>query len=377
MYENLCEREKTMPITTIGPFELSFLQVLDEEGNLDERLDPDISDDLRLAMYRQMLRARMADDKLLKLQRQGRVGTFAPCTGQEAAVVGPALAMRQTDWFVGAFRELGGLLVRGVPVWKYYLYYAGYEEGNVWPEAPRTLPVSVPVASQLLHAVGLTYAARLQGEDQTAAVAFVGDGGTSQGDFHEALNMASVWNLPLVVVIQNNQWAISTPREAQARSRTLAQRALAYDIHGIQVDGNDVLATYKAVSEALARGRAGHGPTLVEAVTYRLVMHTTADDPKKYRDEEEVEKVWWPREPLRRFRRHLEKKGLWDDEREEQLLAEIREELARATERFETWVAQDRDPLVAFEHVYESMPPSLARQRAEFIARMEEEKSHA
>ena len=366
-----------MPTTTIGPFEFSSLQVLDEEGHPDERLEPEISDDLRWAMYRHMMRARMADDKLLKLQRQGRVGTFAPCTGQEAAVVGPALAMTETDWFVQAFRELGGLLVRGVPIWKYYLYYAGYEEGNVWPEAPRTLPTSVPVASQLLHAVGLTYAARLRGEEQTAAVAFVGDGGTSQGDFHEALNMASVWNLPVVFVIQNNQWAISTPRSSQARARTLAQRAAAYDIHGIQVDGNDVLATYKAVSEALARGRQGHGPTLVEAVTYRLVMHTTADDPKKYRDEEEVAKVWWPKEPLRRFRRYLEHKGLWDEDREKALVAEIREELAEATNRFEEWVARDVDPLVAFDNLFEAVPPSLQRQRREFAARMDEEKSHA
>ncbi len=354
-----------MPRKEIGPFTVPTLRVLDENGNLDPELDPDLPAESRVALYRTMVRARMADEKLLNLQRQGRVGTFAPCIGQEAASAGPAFAMRQSDWFVPAFRELAGLLVRGMPIWRYYLYYAGFEEGNVWPEAGRTLPISIPVASQVLHAVGLAYAMRLQGETDTAAVAFVGDGGTSEGDFHEALNMAAVWNLPVVFVVQNNQWAISIPRSSQTKAESIAQKAVAYGMAGVQVDGNDALATYRAVAEALERGRRGEGPTLIEAVTYRLSMHTTADDPKKYRDEEEVQRVWWPREPLVRFRRHLEDRGLWDQDKEEELRSQIRQELAEAVERFQR-AAAEAAPDVPFRHAYAEAPPYLQRQLADF-----------
>lgn len=358
-----------MPIQTVGEFTVQHLQVLDPDGILDESLEPELTDEQRLALYRAMSLARVGDERMLKLQRQGRVGTFAPSTGQEAAVCGATLALSPEDWFVGTFRELGGWLMRGMPLESTLLYHSGFEEGNVMPAAPRTLPVAVIVASQALHAVGLAYAMKVRGES-AAALAFLGDGATSQGDFHEALNFAGVWQTPAVFVIQNNQWAISMPRSAQTRSKTLAQKAIAYGIPGVQVDGNDVLAVYRATREALERARSGGGPTLIEAVTYRLMMHTTADDPTKYRSDGEVE-AWRPRDPLKRFRRYLEAKGLWDDAKQAALEAELKAEMDAAVTRFEA-----RDDFLLdepFRHVYGTPHPEIEAQHQAFLRRRERE----
>ena len=353
-----------MPITEVGQYTVQHLGILDEDGTLDETLEPELTDDQRMGLYRAMSLARAGDQRMLKLQRQGRVGTFAPTTGQEAAVCGATLAMRDDDWFVPSFRELGGWLMRGMSLEDTFLYHNGFEEGNVMPDAPRTLPVAVIVASQTLHAVGLAYAMQYRGED-SAVVSFFGDGATSQGDFAEALNFAGVWQAPVVFVCQNNQWAISVPREKQSRSKTLAQKAIAYEVPGIQVDGNDALAVYRATREALERARAGGGPTLIEAVTYRLMMHTTADDPKKYRTEQEVQ-TWWKRDPLVRYRRYLEQKGLWDDARQQALDAEIKAEVDAAVERFESREAVALD--APFDHVYGTPHPEIEAQREAFWA---------
>jgi len=362
-----------MPRTDVGTFSVQHLQILDEEGHLDAALEPDLSDEQRLGLYRSMVLAREADQRMLKLQRQGRVGTFAPSTGQEATTCGAALAMQQADWFVPSFRELPGALVRGMPLESTFLYHNGYEEGNVMPSAPRTLPVAVIVASQTLHAVGIAYAMKYR-KEPAAVVTFFGDGATSQGDFHEALNFAGVWQAPVVFVCQNNQWAISLPRSRQTRSRTLAQKAIAYDIPGIQVDGNDALAVYQATHEALERARSGGGPTLIEAVTYRLMMHTTADDPNKYRTEQEVQD-WWKRDPLTRFRIYLEGKGLWDDGKQAALEAEIQAEVEAAVKRFEGTNTFQMD--AAFDHVYGTPHPQIESQRAAFLARLEAEAAGA
>jgi len=360
-----------MPITELGSFSVSTLQVLDEEGHLDEALEPDLTDAERLRLYRGMALAREVDQRMLKLQRQGRLGTFAPSTGQEAATCGAALAMRDTDWFVPSFREMPGALMRGVPIEASLLYHNGYEEGNVAEASPRTLPVAVIVGSQLLHAVGLAYAMKYRGED-SAVVTFFGDGATSQGDFHEALNFAAVWQAPVVFFCQNNQWAISLPRAKQTRSRSLAQKAIAYEIPGIQVDGNDALAVYRATQEALARARAGGGPTLIEAVTYRLMMHTTADDPTKYRTDEEVQ-AWWRRDPLVRFRRYLERRGLWDNQRQGVLEAELKAEVDAAVQRFEERTGFGVDE--PFAHVFGTPDPGIEAERRAFLARVEAEAS--
>src|SRR5437879_6074100 len=223
------------------------------------------------------------------------------------------------------------------------------------------LPITIPVGTQLPHAVGLAYAAQYKGDDAVVMVYF-GDGATSEGDFHEALNFAGVWHVPVVFVCQNNQWAISVPLKKQTHSRTIAQKALAYGLPGVQVDGNDVLAVYAAAREAVDRARAGDGPTLIECVTYRLGFHTTADDPSKYRSEEEVT-MWEKKDPLTRFRAYLEQRNLLESDIE----SRVDEEIAAAVQRFEA--TPPADPLTMFDHAYAELPPDLEAQRAEMAER--------
>lgn len=363
-----------MPVQEVAHFSISRLEVLDPQGEVDGQLEPHLSAEELLGLYRAMMLAREADQRMLKLQRQGRLGTFAPSTGQEAATCGPVFAMEDRDWFAGTYRELGARLMRGESLEHTLLYYNGYEEGSRFPQGLRNLPTQVVLGAQLLHAVGLAFAMRQQGEEDTAVVAFFGDGATSQGDFHEALNFAAVWQVPVVFICQNNGWAISTPLTAQTRAGTIAQKAVAYGMPGVQVDGNDVLATYRATSEALARARSGGGPTLVEAVTYRLMMHTTADDPTKYRDEGTT-KEWWERDPLVRMGRYLKRKGIWDDARQEELKRELKAQVDAEVKRFET--PRDFKLDAPFDHVFGEPVPELERQRADFLRRLAEEETHA
>jgi pyruvate dehydrogenase E1 component alpha subunit len=311
-------------------------------------------------LYSSMVLARAADARMLKLQRQGRLGTFPPCTGQEASVCGAALAMGERDWLVGSYRELGARLMRGEPLENWLHYYNGYEEGNTAAAELRILPVSVVLGSQLPHAVGIAYAMRRLGERDTAVLAFFGDGASSQGDFHEALNFAAVWKAPVVFVCQNNGWAISVPRAAQTASQTIAQKAIAYGIPGLQVDGNDALAVYRATREALERARAGLGPSLVETVTYRLLMHTTADDPKKYRSADQ-EAEWWKRDPIPRLRGYLEQRGIWDEPKQQALEEEVRARVEAAVRAMEG--IGPVSPDAPLDHLYATAHPTLERQR--------------
>lgn len=351
-------------------FSISHLQILNEAGVLINEREPDLDSEQLTRLYRAMVLAREVDDRLLKLQRQGRIGTFPPATGQEATACGPALAMTDQDWFVGAFRELGARLMRGEPIENTFLYYNGFEEGTTFPGGERMLPISIIIAAQMLHAVGIAYAMRLRGETDSAVVCFFGDGATSEGDFHEALNFAAVWQVPVVFICSNNQWAISVPRSKQTRSATLAQKAIAYDIPGIQVDGNDALAMYQATKDALDRAKAGQGPTLIEAVTYRLRMHTTADDPTKYQAGDELD-VWAKRDPLPRFRTYLETKGLWNDQQQTALEAEVKKQVEDAVKAFEAM--KDFQPDAPFDHVYGTEHPRIAEQRAEFLDNLKRE----
>ncbi len=359
-----------MPNKQVAKFTVSYLQILDEKAKLDTKLDPKLSDDYLLEMLRWMRLARELDERMLKLQRQGRLGTFPPNTGQEAISVPIAMAMQENDWFAGAFRELGGRLVRGEPLTGTLYYYNGWEEGNILPqENPRLLPPSVVIGCQIPHAVGLAYASRYKGED-AAAVTFIGDGGTSEGDFHEGINFAAAWKAPVVFVVQNNQWAISIPRKDQTASSTIAQKAIAYGIPGVQVDGNDPLAVHVAITEALERARNGEGPTLIEAVTYRLMMHTTADDPTKYRGKEE-EDIAWTKEPLIRFHQYLRAKGIWDDALEEKLAAEVKAEVEAAVKEFETPHNYALD--APFLHVYGTDHDEITEQHQEFLDNVKRE----
>jgi pyruvate dehydrogenase E1 component alpha subunit len=350
-----------MPRTTLEPrFHVEHLSILDAEGRLDVALEPKIPDDELKRMYRGMLLGRLLDERMVRLQRQGRIGTFAPIKGQEASQIGSVATLGATDWMVPSFRETAAMLWRGWPIERMLMFFAGHVEGGQPAPTQRDLPIAIPVGTQLPHAVGLAYAAQYRGDDVVVMVYF-GDGATSEGDFHEALNFAGVWHVPVVFVCQNNQWAISVPVKKQTHSRTLAQKALAYGFPGIQVDGNDVLAVYAATREAVDRARAGDGPTLIECVTYRLAMHTTADDPTKYRSPEEVAE-WERKDPLNRFREYLAKRKLLEDGLEQTL----EDEIGAAVKRFEAMPPPD--PLIPFDHVYADPPPHLVAEREALAA---------
>ncbi len=354
-----------MPRIRVEPrFQVDYLSVLDSDGTLDAALEPDITPDMLRRMYRAMLLGRRLDERMVRLQRQGRIGTFAPIKGQEAAQIGTVSTLTPGDWMVPSFRETAAMLWRGWPIEKMLMFFAGYLEGGSPAPGQRDLPITIPVSTQLPHAVGLAYAAQYK-DDDAVVMAYFGDGATSEGDFHEAANFAGVWHVPVVFVCQNNQWAISVPLKKQTHARTIAQKALAYGFPGIQVDGNDLLAVYAATHEAVERARAGEGPTLIECVTYRLGVHTTADDPTKYRSDDEV-KAWEKKDPFTRLVPYLERKGVHVAGLDEEIDAEI----AAAIERFES--APAPDPLTVFDHVYAERPPHLERERSEMMARLAE-----
>lgn len=367
-----------MPKTRIDlPYHIDHLSILDADGTPDKELEPDIPDELLLRLYRAMVLGRRFDERMLSLQRQGRIGTFAPIWGQEASQLGAVAALRDEDWMVPAFREHAAEIWRGRSMDSILAYYGGLDEAIGIPEGVNNLPVAVPVGSQTLHAVGLGMAFNYRRSGQVAMV-FFGDGATSQGDFHEALNFAGVFSTPVVFLCQNNQWAISVPRSHQTKSQTLAQKALAYGVPGIQVDGNDVLAVYAAAKEAVDRARSGGGPTLIESVTYRMGVHTTADDPKKYRTEEEVDQ-WLKRDPLVRFQKYLVDRGLLDQAKIDQIEEEVKADIQAAVDRAEQQMAAALDPLDMFNHMYADLPPVLLEQRQELeveLAAGREEASH-
>lgn len=353
-----------MPRTRVYEAVTERLEILDVDGGVDQALMPALDAEALRGLYRDMVLMRTFDDKALKLQRQGRMGTWPPIKGQEAVQAGVARAMGEHDWLIPAFREHGVMALRGVPLHLIYAYWAGDERGSCYPEGVRCFPVAVPVGSQWQHGAGVGLSLKLSGED-AVAVTFGGDGSTSEGDFHEALNCAAVFGVKAVFVIQNNQWAISVPLHQQTATATLAQKAHAYGMPGIQVDGNDVLAVYVAAREAIERARRGDGPTLIEAVTYRLGDHTTADDASRYRPEGEVE-AWEGRDPIQRLRRHLESAGLWDESQEAGIQEEAHAWVDSQVKAFEEMPPQE--PEAIFSSMYAELPPHLVEQMNELRA---------
>ncbi|HEY8347243.1 MAG TPA: pyruvate dehydrogenase (acetyl-transferring) E1 component subunit alpha [Symbiobacteriaceae bacterium] len=322
--------------------------------------EPDFPPDLLKDVYRWMVYLRVFDQRCLNLSRQGRMGTFAPFSGQEACQVGSAYWLRKgKDWIFPTYRDHGAMQVMGVPAKHILRYFMGDERGSCVPEGVNAFPISIPIATQLLHAVGVAWAAKIKGED-TVAVGYAGDGGTSPGDFHEALNFASVYNTATIFFIQNNRYAISTPNTRQFKAPTIVQRALAYDIPGVRVDGQDVLAVLTVMKEAIDRARSGGGPTLVEALTFRYGPHTTPDDPKKYRTQEEVEE-WQNRDAIQRLRRYLMLKGLWTEAEDEDLQQWARDQVNAAVAEAEAEPRPSVDDI--FGYVYAEPTPELVRQR--------------
>ncbi len=326
---------------------------------------PDLPADQLLAMYRWMVYGRLYSDRMVALQRQGRIGTFGPLNGQEAASVGLAWPLQPADWLVGSYRELLSYMVKGVSPLALAETYRGYV-GDGYPLDAHCLPYQIVLATQVLHAVGIAMGIQYDRRPDVV-VGVCGDGATSEGDFNEALNFAGVYRAPIVFVVQNNGWAISVPRRQQTAAEYIAHRGPAFGLPGYVVDGNDVLAVYQMVKDAVARARAGDGPTLIEALTYRLGAHTTADDPKKYRLDDELGE-WSARDPLPRFRAYLADQGLLDPTADERLHEAIGEELQGLVEALEAQPPQDAADL--FDLVYAERTPQLNRQRADLLAEL-------
>jgi pyruvate dehydrogenase E1 component alpha subunit len=348
--------------TTAAQFAIPCRRCLSPEGQVLGSLPPQARDgELLQRLYRMMVRARIFDAKAVNLQRTGKLGTYPSCLGQEATHVGVAASMRADDVLFTVYREVGSKLWRGVDMHRILLYWGGDERGTFYEHTPQDFPFCVPIASQMPQAAGAAMAMKIRAEPR-CVVAFIGDGGTSQGAFYEAINLAGARALPLVCVIVNNRWAISVPVEQQTAAQTLAQKAVAAGIPGIQVDGNDVLAVLEVTGEAVERARAGQGPTVIEALTYRLADHTTSDDATRYRRAEEVQAAWAV-EPLVRTRRLLEARNLWDEAAEQALKREYAELVEAAVHRYLATPKQSSDSM--FDYLLDELPPALQSQRDE------------
>lgn len=338
------------------------VQILAPRGELVGVMPEGLTDEDLLAMYRWMVQLRHFDTRSMLLQRQGRMGTYPPYSGQEACQVGAILPLSRTDWICPTYRDHGAMMVHGAPMLNILRYWRGDEWGSHLPGV-NTLPVSIPIATQCLHAVGLAWSGKLKGTGQ-AAVAMFGDGATSEGDFHEAMNFAAVFKLPVIFLCQNNGYAISVPL-AQQTTVPIATKAVAYGLPGVQVDGNDILAVWSVISQALARARAGEGATLIEALTYRYGPHTTADDPTRYRTGEEAQSWQQERDPIHRLYQFLCARGLWSEEAETLLQEQVKTAFATAVQEAEA--LPPTKPADIFDYVYPALPWFLKEQREEVL----------
>lgn len=348
--------EKYNPINDL------MLQIIDNDGKvINKEFFPKLDDIKIIKAYKDMLFERTADLMTVSYQRQGRIFTYPPNYGQEAIHIASGMVIKNEDWLVPAFRELGAYLAKGATLKEMFLYFMGYEDGTVFKDANHILPISVPIASQLIHATGLAYAAKYLNKKEVV-FAYVGDGGTSEGDFHEALNFAAVWKVPVVFVVQNNQYAISTSKENQTVSVNFAIKSVAYGMKGIKVDGNDLFAMYSALNEAHNYCSDGNGPILIEALTYRKGAHTTSDDPTKYRDKAEEEK-WDSKDPLKRLKSYLIDNKLFSEDQEKNLIDDYKKEIDRIFSEAENYEPYNLDDV--FKHHYADMPQDLKNQQRE------------
>jgi TPP-dependent pyruvate/acetoin dehydrogenase alpha subunit len=341
--------------------------VLQANGTLVEGARSRMDEEFLLEALRWMLLSRTYDERVIALQRQGRFGVFSPALGQEASVVGSAMAVDPSrDWMVPQYRELMAVVRHGYPLESITAQFMGkVGASSRIPDGVKVLPTQVALAAQLPHATGLAWGLQLQDKDGMV-LAYIGEGGSSEGDFHEALNLAGVLRAPIVFFLQNNQWAISTPRRAQSATESFALRAAGYGFPGVEVDGNDVMAVYDTTVEAVERARGGGGPTLIEAVTYRMGFHNTTDNPSRYLDPQEYEEAK-QRDPIRRVIAYLHALGLWDERRDKELADAAREEVEQALERALAFPGVT--PQQVFEDVYARPPERLIRQRAQALGR--------
>ena len=354
-----------MPMRTVYQAKIENLQILDEDGNYDAKLAPPgaagvLNDEQAVFLLDQMIQCRRLDEIAFTLQRSGRMYTYPQNKGQEAAALGSGFAMRKgTDWLVPCYRENAALFLHGMPMHLIFMHWMGDERGNAIPKGINITPIAIPIGTQMLHATGMAWAFKQRKEDKVA-ITYFGDGATSEGDFHEAMNFATTFNLPIIFFCQNNQWAISVPREQQMNSETVAQKGLAYGATCVHVDGNDIYAVYKATFEARERARNGGGVTLIEAETYRLGDHTTADDARRYRDDQELES-WKAKDPMIRLRKFLTAKGLWTDAKQQAAEDAAKILVADVVKFSENIEKPSTDDM--FNFLYETIPEGLRLQR--------------
>ncbi|OZG74610.1 pyruvate dehydrogenase (acetyl-transferring) E1 component subunit alpha [Hahella sp. CCB-MM4] len=343
-------------------FFVPYNRFMNEQGQLEQALPAWSRDQKRLLQaYETMVLIRNFDQKAVALQRTGKMGTYPSILGQEAIGVAIGQSMRKDDVLIPYYRDLPAQYLRGVRLVETLLYWGGDERGSCYQQCPEDLPNCVPIATQMCHAAGVATAFKIRGEKR-AAVVTCGDGATSKGDFLESLNVAGVWQLPMVIVVNNNQWAISTPRKVQSASQTIAQKAIGAGISGIQVDGNDYFAITDAVQNALEKAHAGKGATLIEALSYRLGDHTTADDATRYRSKEEL-KAGWEREPVQRLRQYLVTQNLWSEDKEKALQAKSADIIETVVQEY--FNTPPEPPESMFDHLFADMPATLVEQRIE------------
>lgn len=350
--------------STVATFKIEYTQYINEHGEAGFEL-PDFAQDVELLikLYRHMVILRAYDAKAIALQRTGKMGTYASTLGQEAIGTAVGSAMQPEDVLVPFYRDYAAQLLRGVKMSEIYSYWGGDERGSNFENNKEDFPIAVPIASQCLHAAGIATAFKIRNEKRVA-VASIGDGGTSEGDFYEAINVAGAWKLPVVFVVNNNKWAISVPLEKQTAAQTVAQKAIAAGIDGCQVDGNDVIATRDIMLKALNKARNGDGPTLVEAISYRLSDHTTADDASRYRSKDELNAAW-QKEPLLRFKKFLENSGHWSEPEEVRLRRETALLVEQAVDEFMSRKPQTVESIFDFQ--YATLPHDLKEQRAQML----------
>lgn len=352
-----------MPKKVLKEFKVEYLQILDENGNCDEALMPKLSSDEIKKIYEMLVLTRVFDQKAFNMQRQGRLGTYIQFKGQEACQVGSAFALQDNDFIFPMYRNSALLIARKHPIVQVLQYWSGDERGLKSPQNVNNFPIAIPVGTHVPHAVGAAWAAKLRNTKQVAAVYF-GEGATSKGDFHEGMNFAGCFNVPVIFLCENNQYAISVPRKKQTHAETIAQKAIAYGFEGVQVDGMDVFAVYKAMHDAVEKARNGKGPTLIECFTYRMADHSTSDDASRYRTKEEIE-FWTKKDPIERLEKYMHKKGLLNEAYKESVLNKSKDIVEKAVTEFEK--LPPPDPKDIFKYVYAEMTPQQKEEMEELF----------
>lgn len=348
----------------IEKFEVDYLQILNESGVVDESLMPKISVSDIKKIYELMVLTRTFDEKAINLQRQGRIGTYASVKGEEACQVASAILMQESDIAFPSFREHGVYLTRGAPPEKLYMYWGGDEQGMATPKEVNVFPVSIPIATQAVHAVGAAMGFQYL-KKKSVALAYFSDGATSEGDFHEAMNFAGEFKAPVIFLCQNNQWAISTPVKEQTASETIAQKAIAYGFEGIRVDGNDIFAVYSEAKKAIEKARAEKGPTFIECFTYRLGDHTTSDDSTKYRSQKEVQE-WIKKDPILRLQKYILSKKIANQSYINSTQKNAEKIIEQAVKKYESTPLAPAETI--FDYTYSSLTPELKEQKEKFLS---------